>query len=259
MMLNVTLHALSDSVDSVPTALGAHDVHIWQVMLDDPSHAVPEMRALLAVDERARCERLRTPQLQRRFIVRRGLLRLLLSRYIGFDAAAIRFAAGQYGKPALASDQNAGHIYFNISDSDAMTLYAFTGVGEIGVDVERVVPIPDLAQVAAHWFSPLEQLQLGELPPPAQTSAFYRCWTRKEAIIKCVGTGLTYPVRSFSVNLTPGKPALLLQADDERLHAFDLTSIPVAQPFIAACAVALPPHLRSSLRSHAGLSQALRD
>jgi 4'-phosphopantetheinyl transferase len=94
-----------------------------------------------------------------------------------------------------------------------------------------------MSLVAAHHFAEDEQTQLRALPAQQQVTGFYLCWTRKEAILKAVGTGLTLPLDSFSVSLRPDAPAKLLAAQDARLHRLELFDVPIHAPYVAACAL----------------------
>jgi 4'-phosphopantetheinyl transferase len=77
----------------------------------------------------------------------------------------------------------------------------------VGVDVEQVRPLPDLLAIAARFFAPVEAQQLLAIDDPvAQARAFFSGWTRKEAFIKAVGSGLQHPLDSFAVTLLPHEP-----------------------------------------------------
>lgn len=224
-------------VPPAPPPLGPGAVQLWQAELDDPRWRLDELEALLSDDERARRARLHSDRLRRRFAVRRAVLRLLLGAYLGSPPAGLRFAAGGRGKPELLADDGAASLHFSLSDSDSRALYAVTRLGPVGVDVEALMPIADMGQVARRWFSAREQAELAGLPEEQRTLGFYLAWTRKEALVKAEGGGLGLPLDRFSVSLTPGEPARLLASDLPLLRAFALFDVPVAGPFVAACAV----------------------
>jgi 4'-phosphopantetheinyl transferase len=217
--------------------LDACAVHAWHVDLDDPAWNVARMRGMLDHGEVERCARLRTAELQRRFVVRRGVLRALLGGYIGCAPGAVRLVAQAHGKPALDPDQNTIGLHFNVADCGGRALYGFTRLGPLGVDLEAVTPIPDLERVARHWFSPAEQEALTPLPEHERVRGFYLCWTRKEALVKAEGTGITLPLDQFSVSLAPGEPARLLHTTLPALHTFSLFDIPCGDGYVAAGAV----------------------
>jgi phosphopantetheinyl transferase len=50
-----------------------------------------------------------------------------------------------------------------------------------------------------------------------RTRAFFDCWTRKEAFIKALGTGLSYPLDRFTVSVRRDNGAELRTADGVNL------------------------------------------
>ena len=105
---------------------------------------------------------------------------------------------------------------FNISHSNHAVLYGFTLGRRIGVDIEFVKPIPDIEAIAEKFFSRKERTELMTLPEDLRRDAFYHCWTRKEAVIKASGEGLSMPLDSFRVSLLPGEAARLITSTDNR-------------------------------------------
>lgn len=187
--------------------LPAGEVHVWRASLQRPMQTVERMRLLLARDERDRADRFRFERDRSRYIVGRALLRGLLGRYLDTAPEALEFQYGEFQKPALRSGP-----WFNLSHSGPIALYAFSGAGELGIDVE--IEDADFAseRIAERFFSPAEVSVLRSLPAEAQPRAFLRCWTRKEAFIKARGDGLlSLALDSFDVTLAPGAPAALLR------------------------------------------------
>ena len=84
------------------------------------------------------------------------------------------------------------------------------------VDIEVVRPIEALDAIAADHFSTHELAELRRQHPERRQECFFHCWTRKEAYIKAIGGGLSIPLDSFSVSLTPGMPEQLHSSDQSR-------------------------------------------
>src|SRR5438094_10495422 len=85
-------------------------------------------------------------------------------------------------------------LRFNVSHSKSLGLYAVTRDRRVGVDIERIRPLPDLDEIAERVFSPEERLALRRLPPARRPEGFFNCWSRKEAYGKAIGYGLAPPL-----------------------------------------------------------------
>lgn len=218
--------------------LSRNDVHIWWATLDQMLPRIEQMAEILSEDERIRAGRFHFERDRRRFIVGRGTLRMLLSLYLDMEPGQLEFCYGAYGKPYL--DQT-GHsaMKFNLAHSHEFAVYAFALGREMGVDVEYIRHMPDMAQMAASFFSPRENAVLKSLPKDQKRGAFYNCWTRKEAYIKAIGEGLSHPLDQFDVSLAPGEPAKLLKVagDPEEASRWQLKALTPAPGYVAALAV----------------------
>lgn len=187
-----------------------NQVHIWWVTLKAASHQFVQLRRWLSQDELERAQRYRFARDRDWFIIRRGTLRLILGGYLSVAPAQIAFTYNSYGKPSLVIQHAAEKLYFNQSHSRGEALFAFSRRSEVGVDIEHVRPEVELLQIAARYFSPQEKTALQALPEHQRYAGFFACWTRKEAIIKASGQGLSLPLHDFDVSLKPGEPARLL-------------------------------------------------
>lgn len=113
------------------------------------------------------------------------LLRLLLCREYGTEWDSLRFEKGRYGKPHLLFPSG---LHFSLSHTDGALLCA-AGRAAVGADTEVIrQPFPD---IMAHCFHPDEIHYVRAVPEQKQALRFYEIWTRKEAFLKCSGTGLT--------------------------------------------------------------------
>jgi 4'-phosphopantetheinyl transferase len=180
-------------------ALQSGEVHVWRSQLDQPQEAVERFWGTLDEDERARASRFHFEKHRRNFIVGRGVLRLLLGRYLETPPADVRFSYGAQGKPALSGEHSASSLRFNASHSGELALYAFVKECEVGVDVELVKGDFATEEIAERFFSASEIEALRVLPAIEKPAGFFRCWTRKEAYIKAIGSGLSYPLDQFDV------------------------------------------------------------
>src|SRR5690242_5978144 len=165
--------------------IGARDVHVWRATLDVTPIIVDRLREVLSDDELSRAKRFHFERDVHHFIVARGYLRTILSRYLKTPAAEIEFAYGANGKPELAdSCAQTSRLYFNLAHSEALALYAFTRIGEIGVDLEFIRTEFTGDEIANRFFSPGEVACLNAVSAELRHEAFFNCWIRKEAFIK---------------------------------------------------------------------------
>lgn len=132
----------------------------------------------------------------------------------------MRFCYGPHGKPALSRVFGNETLSFNLSHSHGLALLAVSRGRELGVDLEYILAHLADDQIAERFFSPRVVALLRGLPKDVQREAFFIFWTRKEAFIKATGKGLSLPLNQFEVSLVPGKPIVLLSANDDRQETF---------------------------------------
>ena len=155
----------------------------------------PRTRSILATDEQARAARFHFDPDRQRYMASRVALAGCSAQYQKARTAEIAFRYGPRGKPTAA-----GSIQFNVSHRRDYALLAFTRESEIGVDIEFVREVPEALIIARNHFTPAEtRLLEAATAGPARQECFFRLWTRKEAVIKAVGTGLAMPLEQFDV------------------------------------------------------------
>lgn len=186
-------------------------IHLWKVVLNVPSSQIQLMRKVLSPDELKRADRFYFEKDRNAFTMARGSLRTVLSRYVNFKPDELGFAYNSYGKPSLEAKFNTINLQFNLSHSHHLALIAVTLKHEIGVDVEWMRDTLSDLEIAERFFSKEEVAALKSVPTNDQKTAFFNCWTRKEAFIKAKGKGLSIPLDQFDVSLKPGESAALLE------------------------------------------------
>lgn len=148
----------------------------------------------ISAGERAGAERFHRRRDALQHVVGRALARVLLARELGMPALTEEFQTTPRGKPLLPDSG----LEFSISHSGSIVWTAVSRGGAVGIDAERVNPATDHHDLAG-FFHPVECRAIRSLPATAAREAFYRCWTRKEAVAKAVGAGLSLPLQVFRV------------------------------------------------------------
>jgi 4'-phosphopantetheinyl transferase len=231
------LEMLSSSFNPPPLDLHLRpdEVHVWYASLDS---SVRRFAQILSMDEMMRAERFHFERDRKCFIARRGILRTILGRYLSVEPRRVQFCYEKNGKPALANTFGNRTIRFNLSHSNGFALFAFTRDREIGVDIEHIRDIAEMEQIAERFFSIREHSVFRALPKSEKKEAFFNCWTRKEAFIKAIGEGFSWPLDKFDVSLVPGEPARLLRIEGGSNRAFrwSILELKPASEFAAAFA-----------------------
>jgi 4'-phosphopantetheinyl transferase len=218
-------------LDQLPKLPLANGIIVWQI--GTSSRREGEFHAALADDERQQCQRLRCPQLQQQFVAARGALRTLLGRCLNQAPHGLRFRYGTCGKPALAGND---FLNFNVSHSAGMAVVAVAAGREVGVDIEWMNPAFEFQEVSAVFFSAKEDVAIHAIPAPLRQGAFYRGWTRKEALLKAKGDGLSGLAQQFQDPILVQPATAPLQLADRQQAGWTVVDLPVAGGYAAALA-----------------------
>jgi phosphopantetheinyl transferase len=127
------------------------------------------------------------PERQRRH-ARRALLRAVLARALGCDAADVVLRRTAAGRPELEWPR--ASVRFSVAASGPLGLVATTPGGAVGVDVELAERAAGLAGTAHVFLTAVERRRVAALAPAERDLAVLRQWTQREALGKAMGTGL---------------------------------------------------------------------
>ncbi|MBQ2593115.1 MAG: 4'-phosphopantetheinyl transferase superfamily protein [Candidatus Riflebacteria bacterium] len=178
----------------------------------------------LSDEEKDRFSRYKNENAQFTFLTARFYLRNILSKIIENNAASLRvnydvshnleneidikkinyeasnliIEISPSGKPYLKDYPT---LFFNISHTDGLILLGFAN-SPIGVDVEKIERNADKEAIIKHFFSEKEQQSFFSQPDNQRQLAFVKGWTRKEAILKATGDGLS-AMKDFEVSFEP--------------------------------------------------------
>jgi 4'-phosphopantetheinyl transferase len=210
-------------VDAIPApdvaALrGGVEVHVWLLRADRP-----EAVEMLSRQERLDATRFRISADRQRYVVARTALRLLLARYTGEEPDALVITGGAGKKPALAG----GALEFNVSHSGAWVALAFSAGAPVGVDIEEVRPLPEYRDLVRHFFTPAERARVTALPPTEGIAELFRLWTRKEALLKGLGKGLSQALDAHDV----------VQDTPDSAPGWTIVDLPPPEGYFAAVAM----------------------
>jgi 4'-phosphopantetheinyl transferase len=213
---------LTDKQDSHNSPLGANDLHIW--FIRTPSEALPAdlspLQTCLSAHEHDRYQRLQRPDIRQHFLLSRGCLRYVLSIYLNCPPLALNFSLGRYGKPELKADSPP--LQFNLSHTQESIAIALHSHNPVGIDIERVRPITHLEKLCQRCLTYEEAATVLNLDRPSAIHRFFQYWTAKEAIVKAMGMGLSYPMKHVEVFLETGhltnQPATIPMAQPSHPH-----------------------------------------
>jgi 4'-phosphopantetheinyl transferase len=200
-----------DAGGSAGPALVPGTCQVWWAALDDVR---PEHDALLGDDDRARRSRLRLAADRQRLTAAWAVARLVLGAATGLppeqlpvDRRCPRCGA-QHGKPWLPT---APGLHLSIAHTDGCVTVAVARGDALGVDVEAIVrpDRDDLDLLSLGTLAPEERAELARQPDEDRARAFTTYWTRKEAVLKATGDGLSTPLEELVVSPPSSAPAVL--------------------------------------------------
>lgn len=175
----------------------------WWTIPDAPD---PADLDLLTPRERQRLGKYSAPRLATQFATSRAAVRRILAARLGMPPESVLIGqapcpdcAGRHGPPNILRPRTPLHI--SVSHTRGVgCLGVSTGDG-VGVDVEFLRPVDPTVPGTA--FSPAELAYVNALAPGIdRQTGVQKCWTRKEALLKAVGVGISHDLRG--VETKPG-------------------------------------------------------
>ena len=155
-----------------------------------------DLFSALSIDERKRMLSIRFRRDRELFLAAHVLLRATLSFWGNLEPSTWEFRAGVCGKPEITG--SISNLRFSLSHTDELVACAVAVNREVGIDVERISSSAPL-EIAPHYFSMRENLEMRDLPYEGRIMRFFTYWTLKEAYVKACGVGLSPRTRDFSL------------------------------------------------------------
>ena len=217
-------------------ALGNDDVHLFKIDLDQDNHTIKQLKLLLSPDELNRAKNYKYSINKKHFIIRKGMYRLILGRYLQRDAREIKFSYTDKGKPFLNGFQNQNGICFSTSSSNNTALLALTLRRNIGIDIEKKNYLVEYKEIASSFFAPSESRYILSLPKDDRADAFYFLWTTKEAYLKALALCLSLSaLRTIKVpiNAESNSTPFMLMTPLSKKHSYKGRHFHISKDYVA--------------------------
>ena len=190
--------------------LQGNRIDIWSCESDALQGKQAEYFSLLSDEEKQRAQRFKFDIHRNQFIAFHGFMRMVLAQYLKIAPQEIIYSKGEKGKPFIDMPTNSiSPIQFNLSHTQTVALLAVTLEKDVGIDIEHIDRKTDWKGICQRFFTEPEQKALFSLDKSQQEHAFYTLWTRKEAYMKVLGTGLSLSPTEFTLTVPPKAPALI--------------------------------------------------
>ncbi|PHI20714.1 hypothetical protein CEQ90_06590 [Lewinellaceae bacterium SD302] len=202
---------------SFPDKPTRDQLHVWRLKVTDDENELTKARRVLSKDEIAKADRYHFARDRNCCVMARAALRTLAGNYLKKNPEFINIGLEANGKPQLLEADN--ELSCNLSHSAGWIVLAFGDKTALGVDIEGVNPEVEVENIVGNFFSRLEVPLIMSQPPERRADAFFFAWTRKEALIKATGEGLSLPLNEFGVSILPQQELKVLHTDWEPQEA----------------------------------------
>lgn len=204
--------------------LQSNQVHLWQLDLRAMRARQEFWRTLLSPEEIARANRFRFVEDAARFICAHGARREILAFYTRTSPHKLQFSRNDFGKPFL-TDNRVLDLRFNLAYGGETALFVVAQAQEIGVDIERCVTDfydneIEPNYLSATIFSENERREFLQWNQQQKTRAFFRLWTRKEAVLKALGRGFSLDARQLEIGFAGKCGVVHSEFDDEKPYVY---------------------------------------
>ncbi|NOR33206.1 MAG: 4'-phosphopantetheinyl transferase superfamily protein [Bacteroidales bacterium] len=173
------------------------EIHLWTVSIGALKDQSDSLKSLLSEEENRKVSFYKFEQTQLSYIVSQAVLRMLLSSYLDVKPADVKMGAHKKGKPYLIHDRT---VFFNISNSHDLCVFAFSCDAEVGIDMEKIRDLSDIDQLIEKNLTRRERSYLIK-DPAHKLNWFFRFWTFKESYLKAIGEGMRLTPENLEFSL----------------------------------------------------------
>ncbi|SFJ64521.1 4'-phosphopantetheinyl transferase family protein [Thermoflavimicrobium dichotomicum] len=208
-----------------------YEVHIWLIHFPAFLSDMNLLFDALSPAEKHKAQQFHFQKDQHAYIISHGAVRWILSHYLNVSPAQIIFGTEDHGKPVIL-EPSMPALHFNLSHSGSRALLAVSH-HPVGIDIEQIKPDFNFTELVSHIMSPPEQQCFMKLPKEKQRDHFFLLWTRKEAYIKAIGKGLSYPLKKLTISLDWNNPKIQEdQAYPEEYKRWQMIHVDVGPDYV---------------------------
>lgn len=171
-------------IHDMSAALGGR-IDLWQIDLEVTEQEFIQCCEHLSEEDIDAAGSLARNEVRRRFGAARAGVRRILAAYVSCLPRALEIRRTAHGKPFVR-----GGPCFSVTHSGGLAFCAVGATRALGIDVERLRPVPDMQKIVHRWFNEAERREWESAQEPSEAT-FFRLWTLKEAYLKAVGVGLS--------------------------------------------------------------------
>jgi 4'-phosphopantetheinyl transferase len=219
------------------------ELHIWRFELSLKCTPYEKLISILSMEEIQRAKNFYFEKHYFQYLATHIIKRLILAEYLDVSPKLLEFEKGRWGKPALLKTRNSKNIQFNISHSHNLILIAVTVEDLVGIDVEyhaEKIPIKSLNEAI---LSTSEKKFFLKLKDQEKSTAFFRCWTRKEAYLKAIGIGMSINLANISVDINEFPAEDWIKINKNEIVQWKLFPFDAANLYTSAAVAKFPKHL----------------
>ena len=179
------------------------EAHVWLITPESVYDLaiLKHCHNILDANEREKFSRFVHSDDRHCYLVSHALVRSVLSCYAEIAPSDWSFSQGKHGRPEIISDART-RLRFNLTHTSGLAACIVTLDDDCGIDAERLRHRSDPLGVAKRMFSTPELEQLKQHAGQAFLEYFYERWTLREAYVKALGIGISFPTHQlcFSVD-----------------------------------------------------------
>ena len=184
-----------DPVPAVKPLKITGTVDVFFAETQDLVEAYSNLKQNIGKEEQDRADKFVHEKDRTTYISCHAILRLLLSGKLNISPLEITYLNGVYNKPMLPGDP----VFFNITHTGQSFAIVISDSFEAGIDMESINREMNFRGIIKSFFSKSESEFILEEPDKA-SDRFFKLWTRKEAFLKALGTGIADNLKGVEVS-----------------------------------------------------------